>query len=456
MVNNTLHGVMVSGSIPDIRNVVSNFSEEHGFSFTIVTDSASKDRVKRGSSKDIVFLLEGQVDHITSANNTKSGVLVKSGEKNLQTFIFEIKTCLLYGNNEHGISIEANANVTLDGCDIVDNRLSGVYISQNEEGLTNLTNSSFSLNREYAINAYKTNTILLESCSITKHNYGYYRWSRWYTRPYITISKNSYLPMDVIMRNNKFIDNIADGIHVYLDWSSRGEYNFIFENNLFQTGNRALLIDDRSHSPTNNAGSLLFHNNVLERLSETTSDLLTFDFRSSSTFTMTQNTIINNNASTIMLISGQINDIRDVNISIYDNAFINNEIQTAIAITSHQNNISLAENVFNNIGSECELKAPDFHLSSFFINAKFNYWGEHTGIGVLEKVCGFEKDMAKSFVHYIPYYLDKNLTEVINMKQDSFSVDGSFGGEVTGGLILTQNESPYLISRSFMIRLVKI
>ena len=443
-VNNTLHGITVSGNLSEIFNVTSYFSQEHGFIFNMV---------KNSSSTKSLLLMETKIENIVAANNTKSGVFAKLDGKVVENIDLEINNCLLYGNNEHGINIQANATVVLNSCQIIDNRLSGVYISQNAGGRTHLFSSVLSLNREYAVNAYIVHEILLKFSNVTNHNYGYYSyWGRWHTRNFIRIIRNSVTKLNVTFKDNRFVDNTADGIHLYLEYSSRGEYNYTFENNLFSNCNRTLYINDRSYSPYNNPGKLFVHKNTFENIIESVSDMLYMDLRTPSLFTMTQNRITNVTAPSIVKIDGERNSIRGGNVTINDNILKDNSVRASIVIESYQNNISLTRNVFSNFRSDCELEAPNFYISSFSINAQLNYWGDSTGLSVLEKICGFEKNMTKSFVYYAPYYLNETLDGSIMQEQDSFSIDGVLGGEVTGDLTLAMQNSPYKISRSFLIR----
>ena len=183
------------------------------------------------------------------------------------------------------------------------------------------------------------------------------------------------------------------------------------------------------------------------------SEIMRFDLRSSSELVIDHNLITGVAALNIVVIEGE-KDIRENNITINNNIISDNDVQETILLTSYQDNISLSGNIFSNPGSECELKVPDFLSRSYSVNAKLNYWGAELSSEVVGKVCGFEEDMSESFVYYVPYYLDDSLQDTVNQEQDSLSVEGSLGGEVTEDLTLTQTNSPYRISRSLIIRYV--
>ena len=466
IVNDTLHGITINDNLSEIMNVVSNFSQEHGFIFNVLKNdtSSSKDdsETTKGvsssgvSNTSIGFELSTgmKVENLTAANNTKSGVVVLMDGKVAEMVDLEISSCLLYGNNDHGIDVLANATVTLSSCDIVDNRLSGVHIDQDFGGRTYVVSSTLSLNREYAINSVETNEILVDSCEVRSHVYGYYGYrTNWYTRRYISISRDSSTELTVILRDNRFFNNVADGIHVDLKYTSRGKYSLTVENNLFENCNRSLVIADSSYSVTNNEGHISISNNTFNGLSNSVSEIMRFDLRSSSELVIDHNLITGVAALNIVVIEGE-KDIRENNITINDNIISDNDVQETILLTSYQDNISLSGNIFSNPGSECELKVPDFLSSSYSVNAKLNYWGAELSSEVVGKVCGFEEDMSESFVYYVPYYLDDSLQDTVNQEQDSLSVEGSLGGEVTEDLTLTQSNSPYRISRSLIIRYV--
>ena len=442
--NNTLHGITVSGIVSEITNVTSNFSQEHGFIFSMV---------KEGETNGTLMPSEAKVENLTAANNTKSGIVVEINGKTVENVNLNIDKCLLYGNDEHGIHVKANSTVVLEHCDIIDNRLSGVYIEQNAGGKTHLISSTLSQNREFALNAYIANEILLKSCNVTKHIYGYRTyWGQWVTRHYIRIKRNSIYRLNVTITDSVFEDNLADGIHLSLDWSSRGNYTYTVTNNIFHNGNRTLTIVDNSYSLYSNPGTLAFNNNTFVNIIESKSELINFDIKAPSQFMMTNNTIVNCTTPNLIVIDGHTNDVRGGNVTFKENIITNNDVHSSILFKSYQNNITLISNIFTNLRSVCELEAPEFYNSNFSIDARLNYWGSRSMPYVLEKVCGFEKNMTKSFVYYIPYFWDEALTARMAEEQNTFAVGGMLGGEVIHDLTLTRQNSPYKISRSLLIR----
>ena len=460
IVNDTLHGITVNDKVLEISNVVSNFSEEHGFIFNILKSDSSKDDPKKSkddSTSDVSnaenSLSSGmKVTSLTAANNTMSGVVVEMDGKDTMMIDLEIDVCVLIGNAEHGIDVLAHASVTMRSCEIIDNHKSGLHIYQDFGGRTNVVNSTLSHNREYAINSVETNEIVLDSCEITSHRYGYYNYyGNWVTREYIRISRISSIEMNIILRGNTFLHNVADGIHFDLQWSSMGKYGITVENNLFDNGNRTLVVTDKSYSAFNNVGRTSIINNTFYNLSNSVSEIMRFNLRTFSELGIQHNHIIGVAAQNIFVIEGE-KYISTNNVTINDNFILDNVVKETISLTSYQDNISLTGNILYNPRSECELKLPDFLNSSYSVNAKLNYWGTEFSSEVGEKVCGFDKDMSKSYVYYVPYYLNGGLQDTVSQGQDSFSVEGSLGGEITENLTLTKRSWPYKISRSLMVR----
>ncbi|CAC5421096.1 unnamed protein product [Mytilus coruscus] len=108
----------------------------------------------------------------------------------------------------------------------------------------------------------------------------------------------------------------------------------------------------------------------------------------------------------------------------------------------------ISDHSFRRFGKYC---APKFE-ESFEINATFNYWGQQSAMDILDLVCGFEKDMDRSFLHYIPFYTDNNFNQVVSLAQDEFDVHGAFGGDVTKNFTIPKLRSPIIISRALFVR----
>jgi hypothetical protein len=73
---------------------------------------------------------------------------------------------------------------------------------------------------------------------------------------------------------------------------------------------------------------------------------------------------------------------------------------------------------------------------------------------VVDRVCGFEKDMTKSFIYYIPFYTEEDLRVFSKISQDSFNVSGALGGLIINDSTITDVmvAASLLISRSLFVR----
>ena len=435
-VNNTLHGITFSGGISEFTSVVSNFSLDHGLTFTIIENKVAN---------NISLMNYMELRNIVTANNSKSGIFISLNENLKRKFDLIISSCLLYGNNEHGLHIVGNATITVKKCDVIDNNLSGIFISQSTGGLTELLQSTLSQNREHALSADIGEGILIESCDISNHHY----YSRW-TIQSIRIRKNFVgVKSTVRIRKNTFINNIGDGIDISSNYIQHA-FDCKIEENLFQNGNRSLQIATQDFQ-----GHVIISRNVFRNVLQAGSEVIKLYLREYSTLEFTQNNITGCMSSSIMSLNMQSN----VNITMQGNIMKNNFVLTTIVLTTidilgYYTSVFVTRNVFSNPGCECEINVPVFKQSLVSIHALYNFWGHDDVYNVSKKVCGFEKDMKKAFIYYIPYFLDEKLHNLIKLDQESFDIDNNFGGEVTGQLSLTQHHSPYTVSRSIIIRQV--
>jgi hypothetical protein len=81
------------------------------------------------------------------------------------------------------------------------------------------------------------------------------------------------------------------------------------------------------------------------------------------------------------------------------------------------------------------------HISFKYIvfkTDKANNWGTNSAMEVVDRVCGFEKDMTKSFIYYIPFYTEEDLREFRKISQDSFNVSGALGGLIINDFTMSR------------------
>ncbi|CAG2246402.1 unnamed protein product [Mytilus edulis] len=115
--------------------------------------------------------------------------------------------------------------------------------------------------------------------------------------------------------------------------------------------------------------------------------------------------------------------------------------------------VSVKRNTFMNRQTTgmCELQAPVFD-EAYSINATHNYWGSSSLVDVLEVVCGFDRSMEKSYVHYMPFSTSEENNDFIAYAQDDFDVQNVLGGEITGTFTIEYKEEAKKISRSIFVR----
>ena len=122
---------------------------------------------------------------------------------------------------------------------------------------------------------------------------------------------------------------------------------------------------------------------------------------------------------------------------------------------SNYHPLTLRSNVYESSTAPCYLQAPSFRSGDTYeIYARRNYWGSEDFADVMDRVCGFEKIMEHSLIHYIPYYTDRALITLSPYLQDDIDIKGFIGGEMTRDVVfsLADFQSPITIQRSIFIR----
>ena len=121
---------------------------------------------------------------------------------------------------------------------------------------------------------------------------------------------------------------------------------------------------------------------------------------------------------------------------------------------SNDHPLTMRWNVFESSTAPCYLQAPAIRSGDTFeIYARRNYWGSGDFADVMDRVCGFEKNMEHSLIRYIPYYTDRALTTLSPYQQD-LDFQGFIGGELTRDVVfsLAGLNSSASIKRSIFIR----
>jgi hypothetical protein len=249
--------------------------------------------------------------------------------------------------------------------------------------------------------------------------------------------------------NNTF--NNMDRIQVISYWYGSGNYYFHLENNTFTGGNKILrIIDKRSY----NMAYITVKNNIFINNTNTNGQLFECEISSVGFVSFENNIFEGNMAKQIIRIYGRYGRRSFGDILIHGNQFLLDWATDSIVDVQNYHTITITNNIFKNadVGACC-LKAPRFD-NVFSINATHNYWGTNSAMEVVDRVCGFEKDMTKSFIYYIPFYTEEDLREFRKISQDSFNVSGALGGLIINDFTITDVmvAASLLISRSLFVR----
>lgn len=442
--NDTQEGLSVTSQWITINNITSTHSKHSGISIDIPTD--------QGISPQFYRLTE-----VTVSSNTLNGIVILGNPNNVTTV--SIDTCVIEGNEGNGLNLDTNAVVEVSGCIIRQNAESGILLSQNDRGILYMNHSYISNNARYAIKGTLTGGIVLGQCNITEHKYGYFRYGSWRTRRYIELHKYNSDETIVIFNNTRFTDNIAEAVYIYTYYSGRrGILSTTVFNSSFTGGNDTLNIRTQYASWESSQTSIHLINNSIENnvlLSRSSSDdrlielLLGTNYR----VEVKGNIFRNNTAYTCVYISEGANTFNG-NASITENRFIENNFSNSVLDLENLVPLEMHRNIFStHYMHDCIIKAPTFEYS-FAINATHNYWGTKVTQEVVSRVCGFDKDMGKSYIWYMPFYEDGIFAKLSSLQHDSFNVAGAFGGAITEDVTVSESEfpSPVKIIRSIMIR----
>jgi hypothetical protein len=439
-VSNTKEGITVTSSNAMLHNVSSSFSLANGM--VINLDN------KRSPTVETMFY------ELEASNNGKSGIFLDSvGLPSNEITFFRVNKCVVYRNKERGLVVRANASVSLTECLIQENERTGVYVYQRNGGKIKLKSSTILQNFNYAIYEYYTEELVLESCSFANHHHRFYTNFYLRSRPYIVLRREYRSKFEIKIINNTF-NNIADGIEVILKWNSRGNFSIHLENNTFTGGNKTLRISNNHYSYYDNMAYITVKNNIFINNTNMYGQLFEYKINNVGSVSFENNIFEGNMAKQIILISGHTRRRSFGDILIHSNQFLFDWASDSIVDVQNYHTITLTNNIFKNadVGACC-LKAPIFD-NVFSINATYNYWGTNSAMEVVDRVCGFEKDMTKSFIYYIPFYIEEDLKEFNKISQDSVNVSGALGGLVTNDFTITDVmvAASLLISRSLFLR----
>lgn len=155
-------------------------------------------RIKTRTGTASPRLLHNQLSHITSVNNTGNGLFVDTWAEYMN-----IGRSSFSNNGGNGVQIES-ANISFDGCVIIQNTLSGVYLNASDKSWNNtFTGCQVNHNTEhgfYLNNVY--NTIINASKIIANLYHGIYVYD----------GENHIITGNTISTNSYGNDNLYDNV----------------------------------------------------------------------------------------------------------------------------------------------------------------------------------------------------------------------------------------------------
>ncbi|XP_046573868.1 uncharacterized protein LOC124281912 isoform X2 [Haliotis rubra] len=424
--NDTDSGLEINGNVTLLENVVSSYSGGHGVTFKL-------------GMKGIPPVIH--IDGLESVNNHLSGVRV-----DLDTVDFisksqiRISNCNVHSNAAYGVYIQQYVNISLTSCRFSGN--SYQTICSESDATINIEDSIFSNSSNSAFYIYYGR-------SAKRHLQISVKDSQFY---------DSDLKLNYRSRDGRYLFDFTSsnvqGLYIALINNTFHRIN----GNMFYCYSRCgstMYINDNTFKnitggivwlqhPNYKKFQFHFVNNVVENASMPSSKPLLKILDQQNTgghLNIVKNTFSANKASQIILLG----DIRKTDTNITRNIFKDNVCSETVNTASNQ--LTLRNNIFSNPSAKCELVAPAF-ARWYDIDARWNFWGKQDMDYVSRRICGFDTDMAKLFVHYLPYYLSEDLTDASRSPQTTFT-----GGEITGEVHLLTSESPYTIKRSIFVRL---
>nr|XP_006822956.1 PREDICTED: uncharacterized protein LOC100371179 [Saccoglossus kowalevskii] len=124
-------------------------------------------------------------------------------------------------------------------------------------------------------------------------------------------------------------------------------------------------------------------------------------------------------------------------------------ITTTVVLSGQSGQVTF--NYFSNPGSTCELSVGSFSNTNV-VNAQYNYWGATDFNEVTRRICSFHNDMTLAHVEYLPYLSSMGSEETEDLPVNLIVYDGEAGGTLTSNVTLTQQDSPYVVTKTIFIR----
>ncbi|XP_048249483.1 uncharacterized protein LOC124117067 [Haliotis rufescens] len=426
--NDTDIGLEINGNITVMENVISSYSSGHGVTFNVGM---------KGMPPVLINGLEAVHSHL-------SGIIVafNTGDY-ISSSQIRISNCDIRSNGEYGVYIQQYVDISLTSCRFSRNTKEDIHVES--DAFINILGSNFSggtygvfkLNlRRGANNVFK-----LSFRDSQFHDYVFpSRYHSWGSgRSMFDIPSSNLKDLDIEFINNTFNRITGNMFYIYFYYES--SVHTSIRNNTFQNITGGIVqLRPRNSIPF----QLSFVNNTVKNTTSLASSQSLLEIRdernAEGQVNIANNLFSANKAAQIILLG----DIRKLEGNITKNIFKDNICSETVNVASYQ--FKLRNNVFSNPSATCELDAPTFERW-YAIDARWNFWGKQEMDYVGESICGFDIDMEKGFVHYLPYYLSEEFSEVSRNDQLIFS-----GGEITSQVHLQTSASPYRIRTSIFVR----
>lgn len=442
VLKDTEYGLSVKGELPRISHVTSTGSTHSGMSVELA--DSPKHNVPR---------------NLNMSFNAGPGITVKMNGASRAKF--QISICS-FTNNLHGVSVIDGGDFTISRCTISHNSHSGIHISDFSEGAMLIKDSEFERNRVHAILSVPNGQSprsgervlfqllynifvdhdLNQSTSLPRHLVSLQNTAQksgvW------KISNN-------IFTKNKNMDHLVD---ITFDNGAESNYDMEISNSSF-LDNEASVLSFRQ-SDTSASDFRLYGNHFRHNVAKSNASVVSLIYRSdqNAKLTVANNTFHRNSGRNILFVLlNESNRFSDYGVfedgKLSENVMFDNSARSIVNLAAY--GLRFSNNTVSNPRAECELRVPRFHTSRNVL-ARYTYWGRPNLEAIVERICGFDMDMSKAIVDYLPYRRSESWTDISTVTLDPFSLESVYGGQIVLDTELTDVPKVYPIKRSIYIR----
>ncbi|XP_064597702.1 uncharacterized protein LOC135464136 [Liolophura sinensis] len=428
VLNDTEHGLFLSGMYVQLDHVTSDYSAGSGFTFAW------------GPSHNV-----SSMTGLRARNNTKSGIYYNLGNAKQS---LKITDCELMYNEDNGLLVTNISDLSISRC-VISKSKRGILVNKRPAGKLDITSTDMYDNSENCIrvDAWDGNNgeieFNLKHSSVSNHNTSLIgpggallgstvinigvvnnAHNVWnivnntftgnYWNSYLISVNNKYLPgkaFNLTMTSNRFVENFSPILQAIL---GSGFKNTIkFEDNHVSMS-RAAVSTVYFDGPSPKDLKVRVSGNIFDDIA----GYCVVEYRGS-------------------------NAVFDVELS--GNSFTNGQVSNTICVQAY--GIVMDDNTFVNPIAQCEISVPAFTEDNVF-SAKRCYWGSSDLNNITERMCAFEKDMRLARVEYFPYRLSDTSKDLLSPSTAQFDTDGAYGGKIDGVVAVSQS---VVIRRSIYI-----